>query len=71
MTKYILKRLLISVNGAPPTIDAPCDTMSLDHSLRFIVGRGLKPGESVIKVEVGSGWPLEIPKDKRREDLFK
>ena len=65
------KRLLISVNGLPPRIDAPRDTMSLDHPLRFIVGRGLKPGESVIKVEVGSGWPMEIPKDKRREDLFK
>ena len=49
----------------------PRDTISLDHPLRFIVGSGLKSGESVIKVEVGSGWPTEIPKDRRREDLFK
>jgi len=66
------KRLLISVNGASPRIAVPRDTMmSLDHPQRFIVGRGLKPGESVIKVEVGSGWPTGFPKIRRREDLFK
>lgn len=65
------KRLLISVNGSSPRINVPRDTISLDHPLRFVVGSGLKSGESVIKVEVGSGWPTEIPKDRRREDLFR
>ena len=47
-------------------------TILLDGAMGTqLQSRGLKPGESVIKVEVGSGWPLEIPKDKRREDLFK
>ena len=64
------KRILISVNGLSPR-NLPCDTMSLDHPLRFIAGRGLKPGESVVKVEIGTGWPKDVPKLKKREDLSK
>ena len=43
----------------------------LDNFNRFVVGRGLKKGESVIKAEVGTGWPTDVPKFRRREDLFK
>ena len=45
--------------------------MSLKNLRRFVVGRGLEPGESVVKAEVGVGWPSDVPKFKRREDLFK
>ena len=45
--------------------------ISLENIRRFIVGRGLKPGEAVVKAEVGTGWPTDVPKFKKREDLFK
>lgn len=65
------KRLLVSVNGSTPAVAVSGGMLSLDHLRRFIVGRGLKAGESVIKAEVGVGWPDDVPKSKRREDLFK
>ena len=64
------KRLLVSVNGDAPVI-MPADMLPLNNFWHFIVGRGLKRGESVIKAEVGTGWPNDVPKDKRRENLFK
>ncbi len=65
------KRLLVSVNGGAPMTTIPPSVLSLDHLKRFVVGRGLKKGETVIKAEVGTGWPSEVPKTKTREDLFK
>lgn len=65
------RRLLVSVNGCVPDTFPPADMLSLDNLRRFVVGRGLKNGESVIKVEVGTGWPTDVPKFRRREDLFK
>lgn len=65
-------RLLLSVDGSVPAVAVPrAKVLSLDHLRRFIVGRGLKSGESVVKVEVGTGWPTDVPKFKKREDLFK
>jgi hypothetical protein len=49
----------------------PPSVLSLDNLKRFVVGRGLKKGETVIKAEVGTGWPSGVPKSKTREDLFK
>ena len=67
------KRLLVSVNGDVPSAVEPQHGMmiSLDNLKRFVVGRGLKKGESVIKAEVGTGWPSDVPKTKTREELFK
>ena len=66
------KSLMLSVDGAVPVVSMPrAKVLSLKNPRRFIVGRGLKPGESVIKAEVGVGWPSDVPKFKRREDLFK
>ena len=65
------KRLLVSVNGNVPDTFPPADMLSLDNFRRFVVGRGLKKGEAVIKAEVGTGWPSDVPKFRRREDLFK
>ena len=45
--------------------------ISLGKIRRFIVGRGLKAGEAVLKAEVGTGWPDDVPKFRKREDLFK
>ena len=64
--------LMLSLDGAVPVVNVPrAKVLSLKNLRRFIVGRGLKPGESVVKVEVGVGWPSDVPKFKRREDLFK
>ena len=64
--------LMLSVDGSIPTVSVPrAKVLSLKNLRRFIVGRGLKSGERVIKAEVGTGWPSNVPKFKRREDLFK
>ena len=64
--------LLLSVNGSEPKVNVPrAKVLSLRNLVRFIVGRGLKPGEAVIKAEVGTGWPGDVPKRRRREDLFR
>ena len=31
----------------------------------------LHPGEAVLEVEVGTGWPTNVSKARAREDLFK
>ena len=65
-------RLLLSVDGCVPKVNVPRGkVISLENLRRFVVGRGLKSGESVIKAEVGTGWPVDVPRFKRREDLFK
>ena len=66
------KGLMLSVDGSVPMVNVPrAKVLSLQSLKRFIVGRGLKPGEKIIKAEVGTGWPSDVPKFKRREDLFK
>ena len=66
------KRLMLSVDGSVPAISVPrAKVLALKSLKRFIVGRGLKDGEKIIKAEVGTGWPSDVPKFKRREDLFK
>ena len=65
-------RLLLSVDGCVPKVSVPRGkVISLENLRRFVVGRGLKNGESVVKAEVGTGWPVDVPKFKKREDLFK
>ena len=64
--------LMLSIDGSVPVVNVPrAKVLSLKNLRRFVVGRGLKPGESVVKAEVGVGWPSDVPKFKRREDLFK
>ena len=66
------KELMLSVDDSLPTVSVPrAKVLSLKNLKRFIVGRGLKPGERIVKVEVGTGWPSNVPKFKKREDLFK
>ena len=65
-------KLFLSVDGAPPKVSGTRGkVISLGTIRRFIVGRGLKAGEAVVKAEVGTGWPTDVPKFKTREDLFK
>ena len=65
-------RLLLSVDGCIPKVSVPRGkVISLENLKRFVVGKGLKQGESVIRAEVGTGWPVDVPKFKKREDLFK
>ena len=64
--------LMLSVDGGVPVVSMPrAKVLSVKNLKRFIVGRGLKSGECVIKVEVGTGWPANVPKFKKREDLLK
>ena len=64
--------LMLSIDGSVPVVNVPrAKVLSLKNLRRFVVGRGLKPGETVIKAEVGTGWPSDVPKTKTREDLFK
>lgn len=64
--------LYLSVDGAPPTVSTTRgNVISLGKIRRFVVGRGLKAGEAVLKAEVGTGWPSDVPKSRKREDLFK
>jgi Tol biopolymer transport system component len=66
------KSLMLSVDGSVPAVNVPrTKVLSLKNLRRFVVGRGLKAGEKVIKAEVGTGWPCDVPKFRRREDLFK
>lgn len=64
-------RLLVSVNGDVPAASIPPSVLPLDNLKRFVVGRGLKKGETILKAEVGIGWPSNMPKTKVREDLFR
>ena len=65
-------RLMLSGDGAVPAVSVPRGkVISLENIRRFIVGRGLKPGDVIIKAEVGTGWPNDVPKFRKREDLFK
>ena len=65
-------RLMLSVDGSHPKISAAkSKVISLGSIRRFVVGRGLKAGEAVIRAEVGTGWPDDVPKFKTREDLFR
>ena len=64
--------LYLSVDGAPPTVSTTRgNVISLGKIRRFVVGRGLKAGEAVLNAEVGTGWPSDVPKSRKREDLFK
>lgn len=66
------KALMLSVDGSVPAVKMlGLQPLSLVNLKRFIVGRGLKPSERVIKAEVGTGWPIDVPKSKKREDLFR
>ena len=66
------KALMLSVDGSVPAVKMlGLQALSLVNLKRFIVGRGLKSGERVVKAEVGTGWPTEVPKSKKREDLFR
>ena len=65
-------KLFLSVDGAPPKMSGTrAKVISLGRIRRFVVGRGLKPGERILKAEVGTGWPRDVPRFKTREDLFK
>ena len=64
------KRLVLSVNGGEPNIVLQGPFQSLDTPQRLVAGVGLKQGEAILSLEIGTGWPKELPKAKKREDLF-
>ncbi len=64
------KRLVLSVNGGEPNIVLQGPFQSLDTPQRLVAGVGLKQGEAILSLETGTGWPKELPKAKKREDLF-
>lgn len=66
-----VKRLVISVNGGKPENEIRGPFLSLDTPQRLVVGGALKQGEAIESLEIGTGWPHELPKTPTREDLFK
>ena len=55
------KRLLISLDGAAPSETYPGGILPLHALRRLTVGRGLLPDEVIDSLEIGSGWPADIP----------
>ena len=64
------KRLVLSVNGGEPNTVHQGPFLSLDTPQRLIAGVGLKQGEAIQSLEIGTGWPKELPKRKTLEELF-
>ena len=65
------KRLVLSVDGGGPKTVLQGPFLGLDTPHGLIVGVGLKPGESIDALEIGTGWPKELPKGRTREDIFR
>ena len=55
------KRLLISLDGAAPSEVYPGGVLPLHALRRLTVGLGLLPGEGIDFLEIGSGWPADMP----------
>ncbi|MBR3085147.1 MAG: PD40 domain-containing protein [Kiritimatiellae bacterium] len=58
-------RLLLSLDGGSPAVVHTGGAIPLDTPQRLNVGAG------AAAVEIGTGWPRELPKPPTREDLFK
>ena len=65
------KRLVLSVNGGAPKCVLQGPFLALDTPVRFMTGAGLQQGEAIDSLEIGIGWPRELPKAPMREDLFR
>ena len=63
-------RLLLSVDGAPPRVAFTGGALPLDTPLRLVCGTGLAGGAEIRSLELGAGWPQELPKPPAREELF-
>ena len=63
-------RLVLSVDGAPPQEAFTGGALPLDTPQRLVVGTGLADGDAIDSLEIGTGWPKELPKGKTRKDLF-
>lgn len=64
-------RILLSVDGAAPAVAVPGAALPLDTPLSIVAGGGFGPGDAVDHLDIGTGWPPELPKAPTREDLFK
>ncbi len=64
------RRLLISLDGAAPSETYPDGILPLRTLRRLVVGRGLMPGECIVSLEIGSGWPADLPQNLLRKALF-
>ena len=65
------RMLYLSVDGKVPVAAPVSDPISLDGPRRFLSAKDLHAGESVEEITVGTGWPTDVPKTRKREDLFK
>ena len=65
------KRLVLSVNGGEPKSVLQGPFLALDTPVRLMTGAGLQQGETIDALEIGTGWPSELPKAPTREDLFR
>ena len=64
------KRLVLSVNGREPNTVIQGPFQSLDTPQHIIAGVGLRQGEAIQSLEIGTGWPKDLPTEKKREDLL-
>ena len=64
-------RLVLSIDGRESKTIIQGPFLSLGTPLRFISGTGLGQGDAIESLEIGTGWPKELPKTPTREDLFK
>ena len=64
-------KFFVAVDGNAPGITGSDSRMALDHPRTLVIAPDLHPGEAVLEVEVGTGWPTNVSKIRTREDLFK
>ena len=64
-------KFFVAVDGKAPGVVGVDSRMALDHPRTLVIAPDLHPGEAVLEVEVGTGWPTNVSKARAREDLFK
>jgi len=64
-------RFYVVVDRAMPGLTGGADRLSIDRPRTLVIAPNLHPGDAVLEVEIGTGWPTNVSKDHTREDLFK
>ena len=54
-------RLWLSVDGAEPICAEYNGLIALDHPQKMSIGSGLLPKSRLLSLEVGRGWPANVP----------
>jgi hypothetical protein len=66
------EKIYVAIDGCEPYGTSQPGSLRLRDMRTIVLGRGLKNGESIIKAEIGAGWPANVSiAEKPLEDLFK